>query len=81
MEEPRICRRPGFRQSRVARAVARIYTELGLLTYGNVIEVAAADLAASTPRETGILVGEAVNRSLRRAVDDQRCARLVRPAR
>ena len=51
---------PGSGKSRAAKAVARTYQELGLLSYGNVIEVAAADLASTTSRETAMLVGEAV---------------------
>ena len=63
MEEPRLHRRPGTGKSRAARAVARIYTELGLLSSGHVDEVAAASVAGATLRETGILVGETVRRA------------------
>jgi len=41
---------PGAGKSRTAKAVARIYRELGLLSYGKVIETAAADLVGATPR-------------------------------
>jgi hypothetical protein len=51
---------PGVGKSRAARAVARTYHELGLLAYGQLIEIAAADLTGTTPRETGILVGTAL---------------------
>ena len=54
---------PGSGKSRAARAVARTYRELGLLLYGNLIEVAAASLAGTTPRETGILAGEMARRA------------------
>jgi stage V sporulation protein K len=51
---------PGTGKSRAARAVARAYHELGLLTYGQLIEIAAADLTGTTSRETGILIGKAI---------------------
>jgi stage V sporulation protein K len=51
---------PGTGKSRAAAAVARTYHELGLLTYGQLIEIAAADLTGTTPRETGILIGTAI---------------------
>lgn len=54
---------PGTGKSRAAQAVARIYHELGLLTYGQLIEIAAADLMGTTPRETGILIGKAIKPS------------------
>ena len=54
---------PGSGKSRAARAVARTYRALGLLLYGNLIEVAAASLAGTTPRETGILAGEMARRA------------------
>ena len=54
----------GFGKSRVAAAVVRLHRELGLglLSYGNVIDLAAADLAAAASRETGDLAGDAVTR-------------------
>jgi len=51
---------PGAGKSRAARAVARIYHELGILSYGHLDEVAAATLTGATSRETGMLVGDAV---------------------
>ena len=44
---------PGAGKSRAARAVARIYHELGLLAYGQLIEIAAADLTGITPGRPG----------------------------
>jgi predicted ATPase with chaperone activity len=44
---------PGTGKSRVARAVARLYHDLGLLRYGELIESAAADLTGTTPRRPG----------------------------
>jgi hypothetical protein len=49
---------PGSGKTRAARAVTRIYTELGLLAYGHLREITAADLAETTLQETGTLVGE-----------------------
>jgi SpoVK/Ycf46/Vps4 family AAA+-type ATPase len=43
----------GAGKSRAARAVARIYKDLGILSYGHVDEVAAMTLAGATSRETG----------------------------
>ena len=40
---------PGAGKSRAARALARLYKDLGLLTYGHLIEIAAADLARPPP--------------------------------
>ncbi len=54
---------PGTGKSRAARAVARIYQELGLLTLGHVTEMAAADLTGTKLRETGMLTREAFNRA------------------
>ncbi len=54
---------PGSGKTRAARAVTRIYTELGLLAYGHLREITAADLAGTTLQETGTLVGEAVRRA------------------
>jgi hypothetical protein len=51
---------PGTGRSRAARAVARIYHDLGLLTYGRLIEIAAADVTGTTVNETRSLVGEAI---------------------
>ena len=54
---------PGTGKSRAARAVARIYQELGLLTLGHAMEVAAADLTGTELRETRMLTREAFNRA------------------
>ncbi len=51
---------PGAGKSRAARAVARIYHELGILSYGHLDEVAAATLTGATSRETGMLISDAV---------------------
>ena len=51
---------PGTGKSRVARALARAYEEMGLLRYGRLIEIAAADLTGTATRETRTLVGEAI---------------------
>jgi stage V sporulation protein K len=44
---------PGAGKSRAARAVARQYHDLGLLRYGRLIEIPAADLAGATPGRPG----------------------------
>ncbi len=54
---------PGSGKTRAAKAIARIYHDLGLLSYGNLREVTAADLAGTIPRETGELTGETVRRA------------------
>ena len=51
---------PGAGKSRAARALARLYKDLGLLTYGHLIEIAAADLAGATPRDTATQVAEVI---------------------
>ena len=51
---------PGTGKSRAARALARLYKDLGLLTYGQLIEIAAADLAGATPRDTAAQVAEVI---------------------
>ena len=51
---------PGTGRSRAARAVARIYHDLGLLTYGRLIEITAADLTGTTANETRTLVDKAI---------------------
>ena len=50
---------PGAGKTRAAKAVARIYTGLGLLS-GDLREIAAADLVGTTLQETGALVDETV---------------------
>jgi hypothetical protein len=54
---------PGAGKSRVARAVARIYRDLGLLAYGELLEIAAADLVGVTAQGTGTLVDGAIRPS------------------
>ena len=54
---------PGSGKTRAARAVARVYTGLGLLAFGHLREIAAADLTGTTLQETGTLVGEAARRA------------------
>ena len=54
---------PGTGKTRAAKAVTRIYTELGLLSFGHLREIAAADLAGATLQETGTLVAEAARRA------------------
>jgi hypothetical protein len=54
---------PGAGKSRAAQAVARLYHDMGLLRYGQLIEIPAADLTGTTPRETGTLVEEAIKPS------------------
>ena len=51
---------PGTGKTRAARAVARIYAELGLLLSGDLREIAAADLVGTTLQETGALVDATV---------------------
>lgn len=54
---------PGTGKTRAAKAVTRIYTELGLLMFGHLREIAAADLTGTTLQETGTLVAEATRRA------------------
>lgn len=51
---------PGAGRSRAARAVARIYHDLGPRTYGCLIEIAAPDVTGATANETRSLVDEAI---------------------
>ena len=51
---------PGTGKSRAARALARLYEDLGLLSYGHLIEIAAADLVGATPRDTATQVAEVI---------------------
>jgi len=53
---------PGTGKSRAAAAVARDYRDLGLLSLGQVAEVAAADLAHRKPWEAARLLDEAAGR-------------------
>jgi hypothetical protein len=68
--------RPGTSKSGAARAVARIYAELGLLSSGHVDEIAAASVVGATPRRPGSWWAR---RSGAPAGDrdDPRCARLA----
>ena len=54
---------PGSGKTRAARAVTRLYAELGLLAFGHLREITAADLAGTTLQETGTLVAETARRS------------------
>jgi AAA lid domain/ATPase family associated with various cellular activities (AAA) len=54
---------PGTGKSRAAAAVGCLYTELGVLSPGHLLEIAAADLAGATGRETGLLLREAADRA------------------
>lgn len=54
---------PGTGKSRAAAAVGQIYRDLGILSPGHVLEVAAADLAAATGRETGLLLRDVADRA------------------
>jgi hypothetical protein len=54
---------PGTGKSRAAAAVGHIYRDLGFLSPGHVLEVAAADLAGATGRETGLLLRDAADRA------------------
>jgi hypothetical protein len=51
---------PGTGKSRAARALARLYKDLGLLSYGHLIEIAVADLPGATPGETATHVAEVI---------------------
>jgi SpoVK/Ycf46/Vps4 family AAA+-type ATPase len=54
---------PGTGKTRAAKAVTRIYTELGLLMFGHLREIAALDLIGTTLQETGALVAETARRA------------------
>jgi hypothetical protein len=54
---------PGCGKSRAAAAVGRIYRGLGVLSSGQLTEVASADLAGTSKQETGRLIREAVSRA------------------
>jgi hypothetical protein len=51
---------PGTGKSRAARALAHLYQQLGLLTYGQLTEIDAADLAGATPQDTAVQVAGVV---------------------
>src|SRR5947207_1817989 len=51
---------PGMGKSRAAAAIAGLYRDLGVLRYGNLIEIPAVDLPGPTARDTAAQVTEAV---------------------
>ena len=51
---------PGAGKSRAAAAIAGLYRDLGVLRYGNLIEIPAIDLPGPTARDTAAQVTEAV---------------------
>src|SRR6266480_4638258 len=51
---------PGTGKSRAAAAIAGLYRDLGVLRYGNLIEIPALDLPDPTARDTAAQVTEAV---------------------
>ena len=51
---------PGTGKSRAAAAIAGLYRDLGVLRYGNLIEIPAIDLPGPTARDTAAQVTEAV---------------------
>lgn len=51
---------PGTGRSRAAAAVARLYRDLGVLRYGNLIEIPAIDLAGVTARDTAAQIRETI---------------------
>ena len=51
---------PGTGKSRAAAALAALYRDLGVLRYGNLIEIPAIDLPGPTARDTAAQVTEAV---------------------
>lgn len=55
---------PGTGKTTVARLVAQIYKELGLVSKGHLVEVSAKDLVAGYVGQTGIKTGEVINEAL-----------------
>lgn len=55
---------PGTGKTTVARLVARIYRELGIVSKGQLIEVSARDLVAGYVGQTAIKTGEVIEKSL-----------------
>lgn len=55
---------PGTGKTTVARLVAQIYKELGLLSKGHLIEASAKDLVAGYVGQTAIKTGEIIEKSL-----------------
>jgi len=51
---------PGTGKTRAAAALARLYRDLGVLSYGNLIELHAAGLVGATARDTATQIREAV---------------------
>ena len=51
---------PGTGKSRAASAIARLYRDLGVLRYGNLIEISAVDLTGATPRDTAAQIRAAI---------------------
>jgi len=51
---------PGTGKSRAAATIAGLYRDLGVLHYGNLIEIPAIDLPGATPWDTAAQVNEAV---------------------
>jgi hypothetical protein len=51
---------PGTGKSRAAIAIARLYCDLGVLHYGNLIEIPAADVPGATTRDTAAQIRESV---------------------
>jgi stage V sporulation protein K len=60
LEEPGIHGGPGTGKSRAAIAIARLYCDLGVLHYGNLIEIPAADLPGATTRDTAAQIRESL---------------------
>ena len=55
---------PGTGKTTVARLVAQIYKELGILSKGQLVEVTAKDLVAGYVGQTAIKTSEVINKSL-----------------
>jgi AAA lid domain len=51
---------PGTGKSRAAAAIAGLYRDLGVLRYGNLIEIPAIDLPGATPQETAAQLNDAI---------------------
>ena len=55
---------PGTGKTTVARLVAQIYKELGLVSKGHLVEASAKDLVAGYVGQTAIKTGEVINEAL-----------------